>query len=227
MAKDTKRIAAEAAEKAAARVNAAARDSSQPLAADDVSSAASSTLPAAPDSVDACGDSPRDHGDGSQVELIYSRESDGGSDSEKTPRSPESTGAAECEPSRRIRSGSQSHGHYQSLFGSGNEHAESSPVPATAHSPFSKRDDGLHHRDGDASGTKTLVGTTHKALDGDVLRLGPEHKPWVLPERLVNELSCETSTHNRIYVFDARLLYGLVIALVTFALRRTSIGMLF
>ena len=53
MVKDPNRIEAEAAEKSAARVNTAARDSSQLRAADDVSSAASSTLLAAPAAADA------------------------------------------------------------------------------------------------------------------------------------------------------------------------------
>ena len=47
---------------------------------------------------------------------------------------------------------------------------------------------------------------------GNVLRLAPEHKPWVLPERLVNDLSGETSLHYRIPLFDARLLHGLNIS---------------
>ena len=66
------RSAAKAAEKAAARVNAAALDNAQPLAADDASSAAAATLPAAAVAADARGDSPRANVDVSQVELIYS-----------------------------------------------------------------------------------------------------------------------------------------------------------
>ena len=50
------------------------------------------------------------------------------------------------------------------------------------------------------------------ALDVNVLRLAPEYKPWVLPERLVNDLSVETSLHHRISLFDARLLHGLDIS---------------
>ena len=86
------RCAAKAAEKAAARVNAAVLEDAHPLAAGDASSAVAATLPAAPVSADARGESPRANDDGSQVELIYSGESDGGSDSKKTPRSPESIG---------------------------------------------------------------------------------------------------------------------------------------
>ena len=64
------RCAAKAAEQAAARVNAAALDDAQPLAADDSLSAAAATLPAAPVAADTRGESPRANDDGSQVELI-------------------------------------------------------------------------------------------------------------------------------------------------------------
>ena len=86
MVTNSMRCATKAAGKAAARVNAAAPDYAQPLAADEASSAAAATFPAAPVAADASGESPRANDDGSQVELIYLGESDGGSDSKKTPR---------------------------------------------------------------------------------------------------------------------------------------------
>ena len=90
MVNNSMQCAAKTAEKAAARVNAADLDDAQPLAADDASSVAASTLPAAPVSADKRGESPHANDDGSQVELIYSGESEGGSGSKKTSRSPES-----------------------------------------------------------------------------------------------------------------------------------------
>ena len=90
MVNNSMRCAAKAAEKAAALVNAAALDDAQPLVADYASSAAAATLPAAPVAADTRVESPRANDDGSQVELIYSEDSDGGSDSMKTSRSPES-----------------------------------------------------------------------------------------------------------------------------------------
>ena len=74
MVNKSMRCAAKATEKAAAL------DDAQPLAADDSLSAAAATLPAAPVAADTRGESPRANDDGSQVELIYSGESDGGSD---------------------------------------------------------------------------------------------------------------------------------------------------
>ena len=68
--------ATKAAEKAAQRVNAAALDNAQPLAADDASFAASATLLAATYAAEARGESPRANDDGSQVKLIYSGELD-------------------------------------------------------------------------------------------------------------------------------------------------------
>ena len=65
MVKKSRRCAAKAAEKAAARFNTDALDDAQPLAADEDSSAAAATLPAAPVAADARDESPRAHDDGS------------------------------------------------------------------------------------------------------------------------------------------------------------------
>ena len=116
------RCAAEAANKAAARVHSASSKSALASPADDSSSAAisspaastaagargspraeASSPPAAHIAAGACGSVPRadNDGDGSQVELIYSGESDDVSDSKTTPTPPGSAGATEYEPSRK------------------------------------------------------------------------------------------------------------------------------
>ena len=96
------------------RVNATVRYSEQPSTADDVFSADPATVPAELVAADPRGDSPRanDHGVFSQEEYIHSGDSDGGSDSKKSPRSPESQGATEKGPINRNWAGSQSYGHY-------------------------------------------------------------------------------------------------------------------
>ena len=167
MAKVPKQVAAKAAAKEAARVNATVRDSEQPSTAEDVSFAEPATVPAALVATDARGVSPRDHGVVTVAELTYSGESDGGSDSKKSPRLPECHGATEYEPTNRTRSCSQSHGHYRSLFTSEDEHDDSFPAPATARSPHSERGDDV------TSGTKTSVGTTQEDPYSNVLRLAP------------------------------------------------------
>ena len=111
MVNNSMRCAAKAAEKAAARVIAAVLDDAQPLAADDASSAAAATILSAPVAADARVESSRANDDGSQVDLIYSGESDGGSDSKKTSRSPGSIVSGEYEPTNRTRAGSQAHRH--------------------------------------------------------------------------------------------------------------------
>jgi hypothetical protein len=128
------------------------------------------------------------------LELIYSGESDDGSDSKKTPMPPGSAGETDYEPSRkRARHTGQTHGYYQSLFSSEDEGAASSPDPTTAMTQGSKSDDGSRHRGQNTRGTNTSVGTTQEALDSNVLRLAPEQKPWQLPERLLNMWSCEAT----------------------------------
>uniref|UniRef100_A0AAV1U4P3 Uncharacterized protein n=1 Tax=Peronospora matthiolae TaxID=2874970 RepID=A0AAV1U4P3_9STRA len=113
------RCAAEAAEKAAKRVIAASLD--------DALSTAALTLSAAPVAAVACGVSPRAIDvNGSQVELFFSGESDGGPDSKKTPRSFKSQSVTEYWPTNWTRAGCQAHYDYKSLFRPEDEFSDSS-----------------------------------------------------------------------------------------------------
>ncbi|CAI5727592.1 unnamed protein product [Peronospora destructor] len=151
------RSAAKATEKAAARMNAAASDSSQAHAADDTSSAAHSLQPAATVAASARGESPRAY-DGSPSELIYSGESDGASDLRKTVGLPESLAAANYKPSsKKARSNSKTHGSYHSRFESEHEEIVSSSAPASTHSPVHEYDNGPSRREGSYRGTISSV----------------------------------------------------------------------
>ena len=153
----------------------------------------------------------------SQGELIYTSESDRESDSRKHAKSPGSPVAAALEPSKeKALPTKRNEAWYYDMFGSDDELADSSPASARANSQERDDRDGSHHRDSDICGTNASVGTKQEALDRNVLRLASEHKPWQLPERLVNDLSGMTSEHHRIPLFDARMLHGLDISASNF-----------
>lgn len=85
--------------------------------------------------------------------------------------------------------------------------------------------DGSYHHDSDESGTFASVGTNQQAVDRNVLRLAPELRPWLLPERLVNDLSGTTSEQYRIPLFDANRLHGLEISADNFCAVEDFISM--
>ena len=82
------------------------------------------------------------------------------------------------------------------LFGSDEKSVCSSSSSKHAHSQERDDNDGSGHRESADRGTDTYVGTTQEALDRNVLRLAPENKPWFLPERLINQLSGETTEQH-------------------------------
>ena len=71
----------------------------------------------------------------------------------------------------------------------------------------------------------TSVGINQKALDHKTLRQAPEHKPWRLPELVINSLSGETSTHHQIPLFDASRPNCLQHSDKALSLKRTSTSM--
>ena len=70
-------------------------------------------------------------------------------------------------------------------------------------------DDGVSHRKKSSCGTPASVGTTQGSEDSKVSHLAPEKKPWLLPERLINGLSDETTPHKKYPLFFATMLHGL------------------
>lgn len=127
--------------------------------ADDSSSVASS-LPAARVSEGARGIVTRAN-DVSDVELVYSVVSDGGSDSVIVATPPGSPVAATTEPStEKARSSKMTHELRHSLFGSDDESDYSSPTPASANSQSCDHDDGSRRRETEVRGPTPSVGTT-------------------------------------------------------------------
>ena len=63
--------------------------------------------------------------------------------------------------------------------------------------------DGVSHRGKSYLGTPVSVSATQRSTDTEVSTLAPEKMPWLLPERLINSLSGETTPHNKYPLFIA------------------------
>ena len=57
--------------------------------------------------------------------------------------------------------------------------------------------------DTNARGVGTSIDTTQEASDGNVLRLAPERKPWMLSKHLLDRWSGKTNEQFPIPLFDA------------------------
>ena len=142
-------------------------------------------------------------------------------------QSPDCHRATDYEPSSEKV---QSNRRVTSLFGSSNEDEPPSPIkspnPSSALIYVRDGDDGGSRRSKSYWGTPVSVSTIQGSTDSKVSTLAPERKPWLLPERLLNCLSGETTPHNK-YPFLVQSSYmGLILARRTFALRRIFTSML-
>ena len=174
MVNKSMRCAAEAAQKAAARLNAAASGSALESAVDDSSSAAASSQPAAPDAAGACGNNPRAD-DGSELELIYSGESDGDSDSKKNTSPP---GSPVADPDRARLTGSGERGaELAETFGPSDSGDESSSLSENrgggGDAPM-RPQERSNSRDRAATGVRSHADTSQESRDREVLRRAPQ-----------------------------------------------------
>ena len=67
-----------------------------------------------------------------------------------------------------------------------------------------------HDRDDrSGSGVGTSIDTTQEASDRGILRVAPEKKAWLHPQRVLNRLSDTVSDRYRIRLFYSSTLHGL------------------
>uniref|UniRef100_M4BCE4 Uncharacterized protein n=1 Tax=Hyaloperonospora arabidopsidis (strain Emoy2) TaxID=559515 RepID=M4BCE4_HYAAE len=159
--------------------SAAAGDTGTPEAADVSSSAASATHPAAVAAASARGDAPRDIGD-YELELIYSGDSDGETDSKESKAKGEPE-VAKPEPTKSASRSTLSLADRRDIFGSSDESDPPSPRwSRSTESEISHRNDRdgdalTHHSpsDQDDPGVGTSIDTRQETVDRYILRVAP------------------------------------------------------
>ena len=77
--------------------------------------------------------------------------------------------------------------------------------------------------DRDDPGFGTSINTRQEIVDRNILRVAPEKKPWLPPQRVLARLSDTTSDRYRIRLFDSSKLHKLdILVRVNFALNMIS-----